>query len=302
MQRPPLFDLVAIGFLAFAASFVQAGELLPKDQNISQAIDYYIGEGLKAENAQSAALASDLVILRRTTLDLAGRIPTLAEVQAYLNSSEADKRARLVDRLLSSPDFAFHLANELEAALMESHAGDNDFLKYLRQAATEDRPWNQMLKEMIAGQEDKDPEKHALVFLKKRADEVDEMTNDTSRLLFGVAVNCAQCHDHPLVSDWKQDHYFGFKAFFDRTYETASKTLAEKYSGEVKFKTTEGEEKAVGFMFLTGAKVEEPKRELSKEERREEEEQIKKAMKDKNAAPPKIPDFSPRGVGETRPG
>lgn len=296
MQRGPLFVLLAMGLLPFALAPAKSAELLPKDQDISQVIDQYIGEGLKAGNITPAALASDLVILRRTTLDLAGRIPTLAEVEAYLNSPEADKRTKLVDRLLSSPDFAFHHANELDASLMESHAGDGDFLKYLRQAALEDRPWNQMFQEMIAGSEEKEPEKHALIFLKKRADEIDEMANDTSRVMFGVAVNCAQCHDHPLVSDWKQEHYFGFKAFFDRTYETASKRLAEKYSGEVKFKTTEGEEKTASLMFLTGAKVEEPKRELTKEERREEEEIVKKAMKDKEAAPPKAPAFSPRGA------
>lgn len=294
MPRPPVFGLLAMSLLAFALAPVQSAELLPQDQDISQVIDHYIGEGLAAKSIAPAALASDLVILRRTTLDLAGRIPTLAEVQAYLSSTDTDKRAKLVDRLLSSPDFAFHHANELDATLMESHAGEGEFVKYLRHAAAEDRPWNQMFQEMIAGSEDKEPEKHALVFLKKRADEIDEMTNDTSRLMFGVAVNCAQCHDHPLVSDWKQEHYFGFKAFFDRTYQTAAKQLAEKYSGEVKFKTTEGEEKTAGLMFLTGAKGDEPKRELSKEERREEEEIIKKAMKDKDAAPPKPPAFSPR--------
>ena len=198
-----------------------------------------------------------------------------------------------MDRLLASPDYAFHHANELEAALMESLAGDGDFLKYLRQAAAEDRPWDQMFREMIAGDETKEPEKHALTFLKKRIGDADQMTNDTSRVFFGVAVNCAQCHDHPLVSDWKQEHYFGFKSFFDRTYQTASKTLAEKFSGEVKFKTTEGTEKNASFMFLTGAKVEEPKREVSKEQRKQEEEQIKKAIKDKDADPPQ-PEFSPR--------
>lgn len=294
MQRSPLFGVVAMAFFAFALAPVKAGDLLPQGHEISQAIDHYISEGLKANQTKPAELASDLVVLRRTTLDLAGRIPTLSEVEAYLNSPDADKRVKLVDRLLSSPDFAFHQANELDAALMESHAGDGDFLKYLRAAALEDRPWDQMLKDMIAGREEKEPEKYALVFLKKRADEIDEMANDTSRLLFGVAVNCAQCHDHPLVSDWKQEHYFGFKAFFDRTYQTAAKTLAEKSSGEVKFKTTEGEEKSVGFMFLTGATVEEPKRELSRDQKREEEELVRKAMKDKNAAPPKPPAFSPR--------
>ena len=294
MRRPPLFGLVTLGLIFLGAQRIPAAERLPAEREIPAVIDHYIGEGLKSAEARPAALASDLVILRRTTLDLAGRIPTLSEVEGYLGSTDPDKRMKLVDRLLSSPDFAFHHANELDAMLMEDDAGDNDFLKYLRQAAAEDRPWDQIFTEMIAGSEENEPERFALTFLKKRIGDIDQMTNDTSRLLFGVAVNCAQCHDHPLVSDWKQDHYFGFKSFFDRTYQTASKRLAEKYSGEVKFKTTAGDEKTAAFMFFTGAKVEEPEREISKEDRRKEEELIKKAMKDKNADPPGPPAFSPR--------
>ncbi len=293
MRLPSLFCLIATGLVLSSACPTQAAELLPADQDIPAVIDHYIGEKLKSKDAQPAPLASDLNIIRRTTLDLAGRIPTLAEVEDYLNSSASDKRQKLVERLLASPDFAFHQANELDAALMESFAGDGEYLKYLRQAAAEDRPWDQMFREMIAGDETKEPEKHALTFLKKRVGDADRMTNDTSRVFFGVAVNCAQCHDHPLVSDWKQEHYFGFKSFFDRTYQTASKNLAEKLSGEVKFKTTDGTEKNASFMFLTGAKVEEPKREVSKEQRKKEEELIKKAIKDKNADPPQ-PEFSPR--------
>ncbi len=292
MRLSSLFCFIA-GLVVSSACPTQAADLLPADREIPAVIDHYIGEKLNAQDAKPAPLASDLNILRRTTLDLAGRIPTLAEVEDYLSSSATDKRQKLVDRLLASPDFAFHHANELDAALMESFAGDGEFLKYLRHAATEDRPWDQMFREMIVGDEAKEPQKHALTFLKKRIGDADRMTNDTSRVFFGVAVNCAQCHDHPLVSDWKQEHYFGFKSFFDRTYQTASKNLAEKLSGEVKFKTTDGTEKNASFMFLTGAKVEEPQREVSKEQRKKEEEQIKKAIKDKDAEPP-LPEFSPR--------
>lgn len=294
MQRRLLFWLMSFGFLSCLTLQTHAADLLPADREIPAVVDHYINAKLKSSEAQAAPLASDLVILRRTTLDLAGRIPTLAEVEAYLSSTDPDKRTKLVDRLLASPDFAFHHANELEATLMENHAGDREFLAYLQKAAAEDRPWDQMFREIIMGQPDEDPEQHAMTFLKKRASDADQMTNATSRLFFGVAVNCAQCHDHPLVSDWKQDHYYGFKSFFDRTYQTARKTLAEKTYGEMKFKTVEGEEREASFMFLSGAKVEEPERELSKEEKKKADELVKKVMKDKEAPQPPIPDFSPR--------
>lgn len=294
MQRTSLFWLIILAFPVFAILPTRAADLLPADREIPSVVDHYIDEQIEASKTTAAPLASDLVILRRTTLDLAGRIPTLAEVEAYLASTDPDKRTQLVDRLLSSPDFGFHHANELEAMLMESDTGDRDFLSYLQKAAAEDRPWNQMFQDIIVGNEKEDPDQHAMVFLKKRVSDADQMTNSTSRLFFGVAVNCAQCHDHPLVSDWKQDHYFGFKSFFDRTYQTARKTLAEKSYGEMKFKTVEGEEKTASFMFLTGTKVEEPKRELTKEQKKKADELVKKVMKDKKAPQPPTPDFSPR--------
>jgi hypothetical protein len=48
--------------------------------------------------------------LRRVTLDLTGTIPTADDTRAFLNDNSADKRAKLIDRLLASPEHARHLA------------------------------------------------------------------------------------------------------------------------------------------------------------------------------------------------
>ncbi len=264
--------------------------------SLSELIDQKIETTLADEDVTPAALASDAVIIRRTTLDLAGRIPTVAEVKAYIDDPAPDKRQKLVDRLLSSPDFAFHQANWFDAILMNENRADDKWLRYLRAAASEDRPWNQMFREMMVPPTDvaeDNLDQHAKTFLKKRVREPDDMANDTSRLFFGVSINCAQCHDHPLVEDWKQDHYFGFKSFFARTFLTKSDQLAEKFEADVKFKTTAGEEKQAKLMFLTGDVVEEPTVEKSKEEREAEKKLIQNATKEKDAELP-LPDFRPR--------
>src|SRR5690606_707241 len=130
-------------------------------------------------------------------------------------------------------------------------------------------------------------------FLKARVNDVHTMTNDTSRLFFGVSINCAQCHDHPLVDDWKQDHYFGFASFFNRTYKTKSNKLAEKFDGTLKFRNTEGEEKAAKFMFLTGLSIDDPTGEASDDEKKEREKLVKASMQDDDAPLPE-PEFRPR--------
>ena len=79
-------------------------------------------------------------------------------------------------------------------------------------------------------------------FLRQRVNDLDRLTSEVSSIFFGVNVSCAQCHDHPLVRDWKQDHFFGMKSFFGRTFENGG-FLGEREFGVVKFKTTEGVER-----------------------------------------------------------
>jgi hypothetical protein len=155
------------------------------------------------------------------------------------------------------------------------------------------KPWDVMFREMMLADDAEEETAAAKEFLVSRINDVNKMTNDTSKLFFGVSVNCAQCHDHPLVWEWKQDHYFGFASFFNRTYVTKSKQLAEKFEGDLKFRTTEGEEKSAQFMFLTGASIEEPVVEVSDEQKKEWNEQIKQAQKEDNVPIPQ-PNFSPR--------
>ena len=91
---------------------------------------------------------------------------------------------------------------------------------YLTEAFTENRPWDRMFREMLLGIEgDTEQKRGPLQFVKSRVNDIDRLTTDVSSLFFGVNVSCAKCHDHPLVLDWKQDHYYGMKSFFERTYQ-----------------------------------------------------------------------------------
>ncbi|MFP6763217.1 MAG: DUF1553 domain-containing protein, partial [Planctomycetaceae bacterium] len=232
-------------------------------------------------------------LLRRLLLDLAGRIPTTAEARQFVEQPSETKRRDLVDRLLASPDFAYHHRNELDQELLPKNRGDGEFRKYLLWATQQNRTWNRMFQDMVIGDESDENQKAAMQFLRTRAGNIDDLTNDTSILFFGVNVSCAQCHDHPLADDWKQDHYFGMQSFFSRTYLTKSKTLAEKFYGDVKFKTTSGIEKLAQFMFLNGSVVDEPEKTFSADERKKFDEEVKQLQKD-DKAKPRMPDFSPR--------
>lgn len=272
-----------------------AGELAAPEMPIEGAIDFYVQAKLTSQQVSPAPPADDCTLIRRTSLDLLGRIPTVAEARNYVASTEADKRLKLVDACLASPDFAYQFRNQLDSLLMGGQrGGNNEWREYLLKSVRQNRAWDQMFRDMLIGNED-DPEvKAATTFVRSRARELDELTNETSTIFFGVNVSCAKCHDHPLVDDWKQDHYFGLASFFSRTYVTKKNTIAEKFSGEVKFKTTKGVDKVAKFMFLNGATIEEPVVEVSAEDRKKHDEEVKKQMQDDKAGPAPKPDFSPR--------
>jgi hypothetical protein len=265
-------------------------DLLPPDRPIEEVVDHYLDAALAQEKVQPAPAADDANVLRRVTLDLVGRIPTAAETRAYLDSTDPDKRAQLVDRLMASPAFVRHQANEFNALLMAGTKGNiRDYLKAAFQA---DRSWDQVFRELMLADESDAGRKGSAAFLKPRAKDLDRLTADVSSTFFGVNVSCAKCHDHPRVADWKQDHFYGMKSFLGRTFENGE-FVGERGYGVVKFKTTEGQEKQAKFMFLTGRTVDVPEaKEPSREEQKKERRALDEARK-KKVAPP-APAFSAR--------
>jgi len=269
-MRPTRLILLLCCGLTAAIPCATADELLPSDRPIAEVVDHYIDAKLAVENTTPAPPADDAALVRRLTLDLAGRIPTVAEARWYVESTDPEKRAKLVDRLMRSPGFTRRQAAALEDMLMAGVRGSLD--EYLRLAIAENRPWDDIFRDLIVGDETDPRRKGASRFLKARAQDTDRLTSDVSSLFFGVNVSCARCHDHPRVEDWKQDHYFGMKSFLDRTIEVGS-FVGEREYGAVTFKTTAGEEKQAKFMFLTGRTVEvggteEPSKEAKREEKR----------------------------------
>ena len=281
--------------LLFCANLpLRAADLLPTDRPMESVIDHYVDALIKTNDVQTAPQIDEYILVRRLTLDLAGRIPTTAELHAFVSADPATRRAELVDKLLASPDFIDHHRNELQVLLeYPDRRNDNDFRKYLLWAAEQNRPWNQMFRDMLAGDETDENQNAALQFVKHRAKSLDDLTNDTAVLFFGVNVSCAKCHDHPLVEDWKQDHYYGMQSFFSRTFLTKKQGLGEKFYGEVKFTTTAGVEKQAKFMFLNGSVVDDGTPELDDSSRKKYDELVKKLQQD-DKAEATYPEFRPR--------
>jgi Protein of unknown function (DUF1549)/Protein of unknown function (DUF1553) len=293
MIRPALAVAVMIVVINVTTA-ASATELLPADRPIGEVVDHYVDAVLRREAVEPTSAADDATLIRRLTLDLAGRIPTAGELGSYVASTDPDKRARLIDRLIASPSFGRHLAAELDTMLMDGTRGS--LRDYLVKAAGENRPWDQIFRELMLPNQSDKLQKVAAEYLRQRVKDLDRLTADVSSTFFGVNISCAQCHDHPLVKDWKQDHFYGMKSFLNRTFINGTENagfVGERGYGSIRFKTTEDVEKQARMMFLTGHRVDEADfKEPSKEEQKKEKEALDRAKTGK--VPPPPPKFSAR--------
>ncbi len=211
---------------------------------LRQRIDQAIAAALP--NQTVVGPSSDSEFLRRIYLDLVGTIPTTAEARAFLNDRTPDKRTRLIDRLLASPEHARYFATVFDVMLMERRPAKNgnqaQWSEALREAFAANKPWDVLAREVLSN-DGSDPKTRGLArFILDRDAEPHLVTRDVSRLFLGTNLRCAQCHDHPRVEEYRQEHYYGLFAFVSRTQlvrEKGSKlaVLAEKADGEVTFQS-----------------------------------------------------------------
>src|ERR1043166_5326424 len=207
-----------------------------------------IDQAIAAADKDFAKIASpistDAEFLRRVYLDLTGVIPSAEEAKAFLADTTPDRRAKLIDKLLSSEKHAYHLADTFDVLLMDrrpnKHVQRPEWMKYLRESFAANKPYDQLVSEILSS-DGTDPKTRAAArFMLDRDGEAHVITKDISRLFLGMNLQCAQCHDHPLVEAYKQDHYYGVYAFLSRSYVYADKAsklsvFAEKGEGDVSF-------------------------------------------------------------------
>jgi Protein of unknown function (DUF1549)/Protein of unknown function (DUF1553) len=207
-------------------------------------IDKLIAAGVRDFAKHTAPLADDAEFVRRVYLDITGSIPTSAEVRAFLDDKSANKRTRLIDQLLDGPGYARHMAWFLDVTLMERRPDSKvpraAWEEYLRAVVAENQPYDAFVRELLASDGTDPKTRPAAKFLLDRDLEPNLVTRDIARIFLGRNLQCAQCHDHPNVGDYKQDEYYGIQAFLNRSFlfpnaGAPTATIAEKAEGDVSF-------------------------------------------------------------------
>jgi hypothetical protein len=191
-------------------------ESVPPSKNF---IDDHVFANLKAIGIPPSPLCDDSTFLRRVSLDIGGRLPTLEETRAFIASREPDKRERAVEALINSPDYADYFANKWTSLLKNQRTDAADitanfaFHAWMRDNLLANTPYDQIVRQILAstGTIVSNPP----VAWYKRVKEPAAQLEDVAQLFLGVRMQCAQCHHHPFER-WSQAEYYHLAAFFSQ--------------------------------------------------------------------------------------
>ncbi|WP_182867268.1 DUF1549 domain-containing protein [Rhodopirellula sp. JC639] len=180
-------------------------------------VDRFVRKKLDSLGIPASPPSDDATFLRRVTLDLTGRIPTLDESNAFLTDDAPDKRARLVDELLQSDDYASFFARKWGVILRNRRTGgalqvsNMLFHHWLKESFRVNKPYDQLVDELLtaSGSLFSNP---ATAWLSQVTDQ-NERVEDISQLFLGQRIQCARCHHHPYEK-WSQEDYARMSAFF----------------------------------------------------------------------------------------
>ena len=203
-------------------------------------IDERVLEELKLLRIPPSPLCDDVSFLRRVHLDVAGRLPTPAEVKAFVaEPAAAAKRERVIDRLLASPEFVdFWTLKLADLLLINSKKlgedGARAYYGWLRQQVANNARFDRVARELLTAHGD--ASRDGPVNFYRLTTDPRDMGEFVSRALLGTRVACARCHNHPF-DRWTQDDYYHFAAFFARTgFE--NQRLIQRPFGEVQHPRT----------------------------------------------------------------
>lgn len=181
-------------------------------------------------SADYAPVVDDETFLRRVSIDLTGRVPGAAEVEAFTSNTDRNKRADKIDELLASDAYARKWARYWRSVVFaESDANRNTinpqaFEDWLFAEFKNNTSWDGVVAMMVSASPQRVRERKAqengwqqdygpnnFILACERKPEV--IASQTARIFMGISIGCAECHDHPF-DDWKREQFHELAAFF----------------------------------------------------------------------------------------
>jgi hypothetical protein len=249
----------------------------------SRKIDQLLAQDWQKAGLQPNLPASDVVLVRRLYLDIAGRIPTIDEAQAYTHSQDPLKRAKLIDALLASDGYTSHMFNYWADVLrltdnVKGRITAEAYEEWLKKQLKANVPYDQFVKSLLTT-EGGVWDSGSIGFWQRDENKLDHLAY-TVQVFLGTSIVCAQCHNHPF-DKWSQMDYYHMAAF---TYGMDTKSRGVDFK-DSKSKSMEPDKKALQAM--SGADKKAYRAKLQAEKKAEEAkinkddmQQVKRAMQD----------------------
>ncbi len=204
-------------------------------------IDVTIHQKLKKLHLVPASVCSDEEFLRRVSIDLTGRLPTREDLASFVGDQDADKRSKMIDRMLMTGDYErlwtmkwFELL-KVSTTNRVSNKSIWKFAQWLKLNIRQEVPIKHWLKTMLTarGSEFENP---PVTFFHDLPDQK-QVAEDVAQVFLGMRIQCAQCHNHPF-DRWTMDDYYGFVAFFDDVRRKRGNDPRDRIVYSVNGKTT----------------------------------------------------------------
>ncbi len=184
-------------------------------------IDRYVFARLREQHVVPSPLSSDQEFLRRVCLDLTGTLPPPSRVREFLASRDPDKREKLIDTLLETPEYVdywtYRFSELFRVAYLSTGTPAHAYAywAWIRDSITENKPYDQIARERLSAQGHDGPSRH----FSKDAPRPEDMMPEEIRVFLGQRLDCAQCHHHPFEK-WSQEQFWGLAAFLGRISRT----------------------------------------------------------------------------------
>jgi len=183
-------------------------------------VDEHTAKKWKELGLVPSEVCSDEVFVRRAYLDVCGTLPTPKQVTGFAADAAADKRDRLIDTLLESPEYSYYFANKWADVLRVKRRGEQNraqgtfaFHGWIRDAIAADMPYSEFVRNILGASGDEIKSPPTVWF--KELEKAEQFVDDVAQVFLGQRLACAQCHHHPYEK-WSQDDYWGLAAYFGR--------------------------------------------------------------------------------------
>ncbi|MEM7012060.1 MAG: DUF1549 domain-containing protein [Verrucomicrobiota bacterium] len=203
-------------------------------------IDELVYEKLRKLRIHPSEICSDGDFLRRVTIDITGMLPTEDEYHAFMDSEDPDKRAKVVDELISREDFGemwvakwgewLRIKTDTNVGAGTAPKVGAGYFYWLRDQFIADRPMNELFHELVtaSGSSLQNPASNFFNMIVQGNEPPNVIGQNVAQVTLGIQTQCAECHNHPF-DRWTMDDYYAWTSFFTGLKRKHGRIIAETY-------------------------------------------------------------------------